>query len=143
MILQKRRVKRFESVRSCAHDRAALYIAGYFEVARAGLATAFSAVELRELFAGNAHLRDASSFAEQHTRLVLVKGGPGSRLLRRAHLISAKGSNQAGRPLKVLSAEMQAVFGDFEGRISIERSPPRWVAPSLAESAAHYVRSLP
>jgi hypothetical protein len=58
---------------------AALYIAGYFEVARAGSATAFSAVELRELFAGNAHLRDASSFAEQHTRLVLVKGGRPSR----------------------------------------------------------------
>jgi hypothetical protein len=120
----------------------ALYIVGYFEISHAGLATSFPAAEIRTLFAANAHLRDPIAFAEQRARLVLVKGGPGSRMLNRAQLISATGTNSAGQPLKVLSVESQAIFGDFGGRISIQRSPPRWVAPAFVERAAAFVRSL-
>ena len=47
-----------------------------------------------------------------------------------------------GRPLKVLSPTMQKIFGDFDGHVSIQRSPPRWVMPKFVERAAKFVRSL-
>jgi len=52
------------------------------------------------------------------------------------------GQDVRGAPLKVLSAEAQNVFGDFGGKISIQRSTPRWVAPEWAELAATHLRSL-
>jgi hypothetical protein len=58
---------------------------------------------------------------------VLVKGGPESRLMEKAHRISSVGEDRAGKPLKVLSPQMQKVFGTFDGKVSIQRSPPRWV----------------
>ncbi len=79
---------------------------------------------------------------EQSGELVLVKGGPGSRLLTQATCISETDKNRVGRPLKVLSHEMRKVFGHFGGQNSIERSPPRWVPEAFAERAAAFVRSL-
>lgn len=122
--------------------RPALYLAGFFEVACAGLATDFDEPTLNREFTNNFHVRYPSVFAEQKERLVLVKGGPGSRLFQRAHQISDMGLDRSGNPLKVLSKEMQGVFGDFNGRLSIQRSPPRWVAPAFAELAAQYVMDL-
>ena len=52
----------------------ALYIMGYFEVERAGLATDFSPGDLKKLFAQNFHVRHKSVFCHQRERLVLVKG---------------------------------------------------------------------
>ncbi len=120
----------------------ALYIVGYFDVARAGVATSFSANELEAVFGSNFHVRHRSVLEEQRDRLVLVKGGPGSRLLERAVRISSPGKDSAGRPLHRLSSEMQGVFGDFNGKTSIQRSPPRWVIPEFRGSAASYVREL-
>ena len=42
----------------------------------------------------------------------------------------------------VLSSQMQRVFGDFNGRVSIHRSPPRKVLPEFASRAERFVRSL-
>ena len=119
-----------------------LYIIGYFEVSKAGLATDFSRMELAEDFGRNFHVRHRSVFRRQKARLVLVKGGTGSRLLERAVLISSIGEDKSGRPLKVLSPAMRKVFGDFDGHVSIQRSPPRWVKPQFIEKAAEFVRSL-
>lgn len=55
--------------------------------------------------------------------LVLVKGGPGSRLFRKSHRISVEGKDRAGKPLNVLSPAMQKVFGDFGGHVSIQNTP--------------------
>ena len=45
--------------------------------------------------------------------------------LQKAHRISAEGQDRAGKPLKVLSPNMQKVFGDFgelaRGRCQVEQ----------------------
>src|SRR5437879_5474130 len=49
----------------------ALYIIGYFKVARAGLATSFTQSELSGLFHNNFHVRHRAVFDNQKDRLVL------------------------------------------------------------------------
>ncbi len=121
---------------------AALYIVGYFEVWRADLATAFSHTELDQHFRNNFHVMHRDVFEREKDRLVLVKGGDGSRLLRKPVRISVTGTDRSGGTLKCLSPEMQRVFGHFDGHTSIQRCSPRWVAPEFIEGAAEFVRSL-
>lgn len=120
----------------------ALYIIGYLEVARAGIATSFTNRELRRLFGSNFHVMHPDVLADQRECLVLVKGGAGSRLLQKPVRISSPGKNSNGRRLHRLSKHMQRIFGDFDGHTSIERSPPRWVFPEFTARAAKFVRSL-
>lgn len=123
-------------------SRPALYIVGYFEVETAGMARGFSKEFLETVFGQNFHVRYPSVFAEQREDLVLVKGGQQSRLLEKACGISTVGRDRSGKPLKVLSPAMQEIFGDFGGRVSIQRSPPRWVDTAFVESAVDYVTKL-
>jgi len=97
---------------------------------------------LSSVFGQNFHVRYPTVFRRQKDALVLVKGGPGSRLLRKAHRISAEGRDRAGKPLKVLSPKMREVFGDFGGHVSIQRSPPRWVEPAFVDRAIGYLEDL-
>jgi hypothetical protein len=122
--------------------RPALYLAGYFEVALAGMAGDFEDRVLASEFGKNFHVRYPSVFKRQKADLVLVKGGAGSRMLQKAHRISADGKDRAGKPLKVLSPKMQKVFGDFGGHISIQRSPPRWVDGAFVDRAIGYLADL-
>jgi len=120
----------------------ALYLAGYFVVEHAGIATDFSKTALKREFGKNFHVRYSSVFEKQRDDLVLVKGGPGSRLLKKAHRISSVGEDRAGKPLKVLSPQMQKVFGKFGGKVSIQRSPPRWVEEEYVDRAIEFVTEL-
>lgn len=120
----------------------ALYLIGYFEVLVASYATNFSAQDIWRLFGENYHVRHRSVFDDQKDRLVLVKGDSHSRLLHKARLMSELGRNRAGSPLKVLSQEMQKVFGNFDGKISFQRSPTRWVYDGHTEVAATFMRAL-
>lgn len=120
----------------------AIYIIGYFEVMRAGLAPSFTHKQLQHLFRSNFHVRHTEVFDDQWDRLVLVKGNRNSRLLTKTVRISVLGKDRSCRPLHKLSPEMQRRFGDFEGHTSIQRSPPRWVAPQFTERAARFIRSL-
>jgi hypothetical protein len=120
----------------------ALYIIGIFEVARAGLATSFSQAELAGMFKNNFHVMHGEVFEGQKDRLVLVKGNANSRLLKRAVKISTVGTDKNGSPLHRLAPEMQAVFGGFAGNTSIQRSPPRWVAPEFTERAVQFISAL-
>lgn len=120
----------------------ALYIIGYFAVIRAGIATDFALRFIQKYFANNAHVRNKRIFSKQKNELVLVKGGSGSRLLKKAYLISSVRRNRLGRPLKVLSPKMQKIFGHFGGHISIERSPTRWVRPAYVRLASRFVKKL-
>jgi hypothetical protein len=122
--------------------RPALYLAGYFEVALAGLAGDFDKKVLKNEFGMNFHVRYSSVFQQQKDDLVLVKGGPGSRLFKKAHRISVEGRDRAGKPLKVLSPAMQKLFGKFGGHVSIQRSPPRWVEPEFVGRATGYLRNV-
>lgn len=119
-----------------------LYLIGYFEVALAGMAGDFDKRVIRDQFGSNFHVRYQTVFDEQKSELVLVKGGIGSRLFQRAYQISSEGKDRAGKRLKVLSPEMQKVFGDFEGHISIQRSPPRWVDSAFVDQAIQYLEQL-
>jgi hypothetical protein len=120
----------------------ALYIIGCFEVARAGLATSFSQGELAGMFRNNFHVMHGDVFEDQKDRLVLVKGNADSRLLKKAVKISAMGTDRNGRALHILAPEMQAVFGGFAGHTSIQRSPPRWVAPAFTQRATQFISAL-
>ena len=120
----------------------ALYIIGYFVVEKAGIATDFTKQEIQEVFGRNFHVRHKAIFDDQKDRLVLVKGGPKSRLLQKAMLISFVGSDRSGRRLKRLSPKMQRIFGDFDGHTAIQRCPPRWVSSEFVKTAMNFVRSL-
>jgi hypothetical protein len=122
--------------------RPGLYLAGFFKVALAGMARDFDRKTLKAEFGNNFHVRYRSVFEQQEDDLVLVKGGPGSRLFRKAHAISEEGRDRTGKPLKVLSRKMQKIFGDFGGHVSIQRSPPRWVEPILVDKAIGYLKEL-
>lgn len=120
----------------------ALYIIGYFEVARAGLATSYSRAEVARMFRNNFHVMHREVFQEQKERLVLVKGNANSRLLRKAVRISSLGKDRNGHALQRLAPELQRTFGGFSGKTSIQRSPPRWVVPDFAMRATKFVLSL-
>jgi hypothetical protein len=122
--------------------RAALYIVGYFEIARAGFATSFGRAELAGMFQNNFHVMHREVFEDQKDRLVLVKGNANSRLLKKAVRISSVGTDRNGHPLYRLAPGMQEVFGDFRGHTSIQRSPPRWVTPEFTERATRFVLAL-
>lgn len=121
----------------------ALYIVAYFVVEVAGMASDFTTSTLRQTFGQNFHVRYPSVFEQQREQLVLVKGGKGSRLLTKAYRISSEGMDRSGKPLKVLSAESCKIFGDFGGKVSIQRSPPRWVETAFVEKSIEFVRKLP
>lgn len=123
-------------------DRPALFLAGFFEVSLAGMAVDFDNNVLKHEFDQNFHVRYPSVFEQQKSDLVLVKGGPGSRLFRKAKQISVEGKDRAGKPLKVLSPAMQKVFGNFGGHVSIQRSPPRWVEERFVEKAIGFFTAL-
>jgi hypothetical protein len=123
-------------------SKPALYLMGYFEVLIAGRATDYSESEIEILFGENYHVKHRDIYDRQIRDLVLVKGSSTSRLLNKAVCISEIGHDRLGRPLKVLSVEMQKIFGDFDGRISFQRSPTRWVYPAHVTRAAEFIRSL-
>ena len=120
----------------------ALYLMGYFEILVAGKAGDFNSHELKNQFSKNFHVRHSSVYEEQKHALVLVKGSSSSRLLKKAVLISTTGQNCSGRPLKILSPKMQEIFGGFGRKLSIQRSPTRWVDSAFVNQAAEFVRSL-
>lgn len=119
-----------------------LYIIGYFEVEEALEAKGHTWSELRRPFGKNFHVRHRPVFEDQKDRLVLVRGSDRSRLLRKGVRISVVGKNSGGKNIHVLSPEMRLVFGDFDGHISIHRSPPRFVFPEFVRKAERFVRSL-
>lgn len=109
----------------------ALYIIGYFEVELAGLATEFSDATIRKNFAKNFHVRHRALFEQQKPELVLVKGGNGSRLLKKAHLLSETITLAGKAPLKKITPAMRKIFGEFGGRHSFQRSPLDGLSPLL------------
>lgn len=120
----------------------ALYLMGYFEILVVGKAGEFSDSEIRNLFGENFHVRHQRIYEQQKADLVLIKGSERSRLLKKAIQISSIGRDRTGKPLKVLSPEMQKVFGNFSGRVSFQRSPPRWVDPAHVTQAFEFMRRL-
>jgi hypothetical protein len=119
----------------------ALYLLGYFEVLKAGIASDFDSKDIDDLFSRNVHVMDRDQFKKENDRLVLVKGSDESRLFKKAHLISAMGEDKIKRPIKVLSSDMIKYFGNFNGKLCIQRSPPRWIDPTFVDEAVKFTRS--
>jgi hypothetical protein len=120
----------------------ALYVVAYFRIALAGEPYHLGEEVVRREFASNFHVKHPAVYRKDRERLLLLKGGPGSRLLSKALKISEEGSDRTGKPLKVLCPSMREVFGDLGGLNSLQRSTPRWVSPTHVERAASFVTSL-
>jgi hypothetical protein len=120
----------------------ALYLIGLFEVERAGFATSFDTNETRRLFSANFHVRHRELYEQQKTALVLIKGGPGSRLFEHAHPLGGSVARPAGLPWQMISTEMATIFGRFGGIGSLQRSNPRWVEEGKVSEAAAFLRQL-
>ena len=98
---------------------------------------------LLKLFSKNWHILNESK-QERFDKLILVKGGRGSRLLTKAVKISAdeKGIDTGGHPVFVLDPKMQRHFGTFTELNAIQRSIPRWVKPEFCGKALSFLRNL-
>jgi hypothetical protein len=125
-----------------AIESPAICSVGYFVVELAGTAADFSKTKLKREFRTNFHVRYRSVLEKERDDLVLVKGGPESRLLTKAHRLSSVGKDRYWNPLKVLSPEMRKLFGMFDGRVSMQRSPPRWVEATFVKKAIRFVTEL-
>ena len=103
---------------------AALYIIGYFTVGEVIDFNKLSRQECAtcyERFPNNAHVKRHDNYSD----MLLIVGDPHrSKLLRKGIRISQLGKDRAGRPLHVVSEEMEKLLG-VTG--SIERSPPRTI----------------
>jgi hypothetical protein len=135
-----------EGCRDCKTP-ASLYIIGYFIVAQAGTYADFTRKEILQLFADNQHILNGGRKGEEigdGAKLILIKGGRGSRLLTQAVKISAdkKAKDRGGHPVFVLDPVMQRHFGNFTSLNAIQRSTPRWVKPEFCEKAAAFVTAL-
>jgi hypothetical protein len=81
---------------------------------------------------------------ERFDRLVLIKGGEGSRLLDKAVKISAdeRAIDCGGHPVFVLDPKLQKDFGNFTELNAIQRSTPRWVKGGFCDKAKAFVTGL-
>jgi Nucleotide modification associated domain 3 len=120
----------------------ALYLAGYFKVELAGFAPEFSQEQLQRELGDNYHVRHPTVFAEQRERLVLIKGGHGSRLFQKAHILGETIGRSNGSYWQMITPQMEKVFGTFGGIGSLQRSTPRWVEEPLVSGAEAFVESL-
>ena len=76
--------------------------------------------------------------------LVLVKGGPASKLFKKAVRLSApkKALDRGGHEIFVLDPALKKYFGSFTKLNAIQRSTPRYVKDDYVQSAARFVRGL-
>lgn len=143
------------------HEPTALYVIGYFNVLYAGmypeLVKRYSQKTIDKVFAENWHIlhgdihgrnykrREADGTAKRSkSELVLVKGGPGSKLLKKARRLSGpeKKLDRGGHRVFVLDPRLKRYFGSFTKLNAIQRSIPRKVKSKFVESAAAFVRGL-
>lgn len=116
-------------------SESALYVIGYFEVECALIVKAVDQhSSILSEFGRNFHVKHKIIFDEQVTNpknrgLKLVKGTNNSRLLKYAYKISetVPQYKHAVGPHKILSEDAQKIFGHFNGRVSLQRNPLRWI----------------
>lgn len=128
----------------------AMYLFGYFEVDHALLAIEQDHFELlSEDFSSNFHVKNKEIFNRdiQNTKnkgLKLVKGTENSRLLKYAYSISRQlPTDDKKNTVHVISDEMLKIFGNFGGKIAIQKNPIRWIKnKKLAEQTAEWLKGL-
>ena len=115
-----------------------MYIFGYFEVDYAVLVSEQDQFELlTEDFASNFHIRNKEIFDRdisnsKNNGLKLVKGTENSRQLKYAYSISrALPAQHKKTDIHVISDQMMQIFGNFGGKIAIQKDPLRWITNKL------------
>jgi Nucleotide modification associated domain 3 len=119
-----------------------LYIMGFFEVLISGYPKDIPEDKRKRLLGKNFHILHNEVYESQKDTLIVVKGTSNSRLLEKAKCISVYGKDAVGHQLKILSPKMQKIFGDFDGKLSFQRNPTRWVHPDYIKKAREFVLSL-
>jgi len=121
----------------------ALYLVGMFKVELVGFAEKFPHKQLRKEFGENFHVRHKEVFSIDREKLVLIKGGSGSRLFLRAHLLGERRfRREKGTWWQFITPEMEKIFGHFGGIGSLQRSTPRWVDEEFIGKAKKFLDSL-
>jgi putative DNA base modification enzyme with NMAD domain len=135
----------YAGLQGCGDCRtsAGLYIVGYFVVEHAGKYNDLKREGVLKPFSKNWHILNEHK-EDRFQRLILVKGGKGSRLLGKAVKISAdeKAIDRGGHPVFVLDRKMQRHFGNFTELNAIQRSTPRWVKPEFCDRAVVFAMAL-
>jgi hypothetical protein len=113
---------------------AGMYIFGYFEVANSMLVVEQDQYELvSDEFKNNFHIRNKEIFDRdinnpKNKGLKLIKGTENSCLLKFAYGISrALPSQNKKSDIHVISDDMMKIFGNFGGKIAIQKDPLRWI----------------
>lgn len=88
--------------RDCARSTA-LYLVGYLEIEFCDFAVALDPDLVKNRFAKNAHVLHRRKYDEQYQRLLLIAGGPGSRLFRKAYHLGGRTELEPGRHWQVIS----------------------------------------
>lgn len=97
--------------------------------------------QLLKEFGQNYHVRHREVFAAQREKLVLIKGGEGSRLFRRAHLVGETVRCDDGSCWQIITPKMEKVFGKFGGIGSLQRNTRRWAEEKLISKAEKFVEA--
>lgn len=118
-----------------------LYIIGYFVVERADSYNDLKRAGMLKPFAKNWHTMNERE-RTRLDKLLLVKGGRGSQLFRKAHLVGKTVLRKDGTSWQMITPKMAKVFGRFGGIGSLQRSTPRWVEKKLTARAAAFIESL-
>ncbi|MDX2196126.1 MAG: hypothetical protein NW207_06890 [Cytophagales bacterium] len=126
----------------------AMYIFGYFEVEYSFIATQKEHYDIIfDDFKNNFHIKHQEIFARdianaKNKGLKLVKGSPKSRMLKYAYLISKK-NTLSHKKVHSISPDMQQLFGDFGGKIAIQKNPLRWIKDKeLVQKTVHWLKNL-
>lgn len=130
--------------------RKGLYVIGYFEVDYSVVISDIKQYsEVAGDFSNNFHVRHQAIFqrdvsTKRNKGLKLVKGTDKSRLLKYAYKISQKKIyGKYKYPIDVLSNDIQGIFGDFNGKISIMRNSLRWIKEKRkVETTVSWLKSL-
>ncbi len=87
------------------------------------------------------HVRHPNVFARDRRKLLVIKGGKGSRLFKKAHLIGEKRRLKSGSLWQLITPQMAKIFGNFRGVGSLQRSTPRWVEARFIAKAKMFIES--
>lgn len=130
-------------------SKTALYVIGYFEVEESRIVKNVKEYDsVKKKYGKNFHVRHRKIFDRDVTTaknngLKLVKGSKNSKLLKKAYPISEwKPFGSDGKCRFVISKKMQKIFGDFDGRVCIQRNALRYVEEGCISITRNWILSL-
>ncbi len=131
------------------NSKTALYVIGYFEIEESKIVKDLKEYnEVKKKYGKNFHVRHWKIFQRDVTTaenngLKLVKGTKNSKLLKKAYPISEwKPFGSDGKCRFVISKKMQKIFGDFGGRVCIQRNALRYVEEKSVSEARKWLKDL-